>query len=134
MKVAISSQDKRRIARGRGWPAAYFLIVDTDSMTFDAVENERRGSAEIRRSMPRLRHRSPAQAVLTGNCGFQARRMLADAGIKLFKASRTGRPSSNSRGRSRSPCSCRISAGRWQTGFGTGIAEPVRKAGRSPRD
>jgi predicted Fe-Mo cluster-binding NifX family protein len=67
--------------------AAYFLIVDTGSMVYDAIENERAGSSadidEI--NAARLVIDAGAQAVLTGNCGFEARRMLATAGIKLFE-------------------------------------------------
>ena len=67
--------------------AAYFLIVDTGSMTYDALENERAGgSADIAEiNAARLIIDAGVQAVLTGNCGFEARRMLATAGIKLFE-------------------------------------------------
>jgi predicted Fe-Mo cluster-binding NifX family protein len=89
MNVAISSQDKRWDSPVEPWlgRAAYFLIVDTDSMIFDALENESTGDAphvaEIKAA--RLVIDAGAQAVLTGNCGFEARRMLASAGIRLFQ-------------------------------------------------
>jgi predicted Fe-Mo cluster-binding NifX family protein len=67
--------------------AAYFLLVDTGSMIFDAIENESAGdSADIDEvNAARLVIDAGAQAVLTGNCGSEARRMLATAGIKLFQ-------------------------------------------------
>jgi predicted Fe-Mo cluster-binding NifX family protein len=89
MEVAISSQGKRRDSQVEPWfgRAAYFLIVDTGSMTFDAVENERAGdSADIDEiNAARLVIDAGAQAVLTGNCGPDARHMFASAGIKLFQ-------------------------------------------------
>ncbi len=91
MKVAISSQDKRRNSPLELWfgRAAYYLIVDTDSMTFDAIENPNAGdSADIDEiNAARLVIGSGAQAVLTGNCGYEVRRMFADAGVKLFQVS-----------------------------------------------
>jgi predicted Fe-Mo cluster-binding NifX family protein len=90
MKVAISSQGKRRDSQVEPWfgRAAFFLIVDTGSMVFDALENESPGdSAEIDEiNAARLLIDAGVQAVLTGNCGFEARRMLTTAGIKLFQS------------------------------------------------
>jgi predicted Fe-Mo cluster-binding NifX family protein len=89
MKVAISSQGKRRDSPVEPWfgRAAYFLLVDTGSMVFDAVVNESAGySPDIDEvNAARLVIDAGVQAVLTGNCGFEARRMLATAGIKLFE-------------------------------------------------
>jgi predicted Fe-Mo cluster-binding NifX family protein len=67
--------------------APYFLIVDTGSMVYDAIENEdAAGSVDIDEiNAARLVIEAGVQAVLTGNCGFEARRMLAAAGIKLFE-------------------------------------------------
>jgi predicted Fe-Mo cluster-binding NifX family protein len=89
MRVAVSAQGKRRDSPVEPWfgRAAYFLIADTGSMIFDAVENESAGeSASIDEvQAARLVIDAGVQAVLTGNCGFEARRMLATAGIKLFQ-------------------------------------------------
>jgi len=67
--------------------AAYFLLVDTDNMIADAIENESAGDppaiGEI--NAARLVIDAGAQAVLTGNCGLDARHMLATAGVKLFQ-------------------------------------------------
>ena len=90
MKVAISSQGKRQDSPVELWfgRAAYFLLVDTDSMIRDAIENENTGNppdiGEI--NAARLVIDAGAQAVLTGNCGYEVRRMFADAGIKLFQS------------------------------------------------
>jgi len=91
MRVAISSQGKRREAQVEPWlgRAAYFLIVDTDSMIFDPLENESPGESpeldEI--NAARLLVDAGVQAVLTGNCGHEVRRMFATAGIKVFQSS-----------------------------------------------
>ena len=90
MKAAISAQDKRRDSPVEPWlgRAAYLLLVDTGSMVFDAIENENTGDGanldEV--NAARLIIDARAQAVLTGNCGYEVRRMFADAGIKLFQS------------------------------------------------
>jgi predicted Fe-Mo cluster-binding NifX family protein len=90
MKVAISSQDKRRDSPVELWfgRAAYYLIVDTDNMIFDAIENENAGDppdiAEVHAA--RLVIDAGAKAVLTGNCSYEVRRMFADAGVRLFQS------------------------------------------------
>jgi predicted Fe-Mo cluster-binding NifX family protein len=89
MKMAISSQGKRRDSQVEPWfgRAAYFLIADTGSMTFDAIENEAAGdSADIDEiNAARLVINAGVRAVLTGNCGLDARHMFATAGVKLFQ-------------------------------------------------
>jgi len=89
MKVAISSQGKRQDSPAELWfgRAAYLLLVDTDHMILDAIENESAGApADIGEiNAARLVIDAGAQAVLTGNCGYEARRMFADAGVKLFQ-------------------------------------------------
>jgi len=90
MKVAVTSQDRRQDSPVEPWlgRAAYFHLVDTDHMIFDAIENESAGEspdvAEV--NAARLIIDARAQAVLTGNCGYEVRRMFADAGIKLFQS------------------------------------------------
>ncbi len=90
MRVAVSSQDKRPDSLVEPWfgRAAFFLITDTDNMIFDALENERMGETlqidEIQAA--RLVIDAGVEAVLTGNCGFETRRMLAAAGIRLFQS------------------------------------------------
>jgi predicted Fe-Mo cluster-binding NifX family protein len=89
MKVAISSQGKRRDSPVESWfgRAAYFLLADTGNMVFDAIENENAGDppdiGEV--NAARLLIDAGVRAVLTGNCGYEARRMFANAGVKLFQ-------------------------------------------------
>jgi predicted Fe-Mo cluster-binding NifX family protein len=89
MKLAVSSQGKRRDAPVEPWfgKAAYFLMVDTDNMIIDALENDRtEGPEDINEiNAARLVIDAGAQAVLTGNCSLDARRMFAAAGVKLFQ-------------------------------------------------
>lgn len=87
MKVAVSCEGKTLDAAvdQRFGRAARFLIVDTDSMTFDVLENENvaaAGGAGINTAKMVLD--AGAQAVLTGNCGPNAERTLATGNVKLF--------------------------------------------------
>ncbi len=62
-----------------------FLIVDTDAMTFEAIENANGalgGGAGIQSAQ--LIARKGAGAVLTGSCGPNAHRTLAAAGIDVM--------------------------------------------------
>ena len=63
----------------------YFLIVDTDSMDFEAVENASvmlGGGAGIQSAQ--LMAEKGVQSVLTGNCGPNAYQTLAAAGIGVI--------------------------------------------------
>ena len=90
MRIAISSQGKRRDSSVEPWfgRAAYYLLVDTDSMTLDAIENESAGDAPDIHEVngARLVIDAEVRAVLTGNCSYEVRRMFADAGVKLFQS------------------------------------------------
>jgi len=64
---------------------ACFLLVETDTMTFDVVENAGSalgGGAGIQAAQ--LMARRGARAVLTGNCGPNAHQTLGAAGIEVF--------------------------------------------------
>ena len=77
---ALDSQVDQRFGR-----AAYFLVVDPDTMDFTAVENESivaAGGAGI--SAAKAVVDAGAEAVLTGNCGPNAERTLSAAGVRLF--------------------------------------------------
>jgi predicted Fe-Mo cluster-binding NifX family protein len=87
MKVAISSNGKDLSAEidPRFGRCAYFLFVDTDSMQFEAFDNESiamSGGAGIQAAEFVSSQR--AEAVLTGNCGPNAVKALKAAGVKLF--------------------------------------------------
>jgi predicted Fe-Mo cluster-binding NifX family protein len=87
MKIAVTSTGKtldsqvdQRLGR-----AAYFVIVDTETMDFDVVENDSvaaAGGAGI--SAAKTITDAGAEAVLTGNCGPNAQRTLSAAGVKLY--------------------------------------------------
>ncbi len=87
MKIAISStgqtlesQIDQRFGR-----ASYFIIVDTESMEFEVIENENAagaGGAGI--NSAKVVIDAQAEAVLTGNCGPNAQRTLNAADLKLY--------------------------------------------------
>lgn len=87
MKIAVTATgpglDEQVEARfGR---CAYFLIVDTDSMEFEAVENPNvavGGGAGIQSAQ--LLAEKEAQTVLTGNCGPNAFQVFGAAGIQVI--------------------------------------------------
>lgn len=87
MKICITSEgdnlDSKVDARfGR---CQYFIILDTDTMEFEAIKNpniETMGGAGIQSSQ--LVAAKRAKAVLTGNVGPNAFQTLQAAGIEIF--------------------------------------------------
>ena len=87
MKIAITStgatlDDQVEARFGR---CAYFLIVDTDSMECEAIENPNvaaGGGAGVQSAQ--LMADKGAQAVLTGNCGPNAFQVFGAAGIQVI--------------------------------------------------
>ena len=87
MKIAITSTGNTLDAEvdPRFGRAAFFLIVDTDTGKFEAVENgavNAGGGAGV--SAAKTVADAGAKAVLTGNCGPNAERTLSAAGIELY--------------------------------------------------
>jgi len=87
MKIAVTSNGKNPNSQvdPRFGRAAYFIIVDTETMDFDTVENESvaaGGGAGI--TSAKLVTDAGAEAVLTGNCGPNAERTLTAGGVKLY--------------------------------------------------
>lgn len=87
MKIAVTSAGKTLNSQvdPRFGRAAYFVIVDTETIDFDAVENESvaaAGGAGI--TSAKLVIDTGAEAVLTGNCGPNAERTLTAGGVKLY--------------------------------------------------
>jgi predicted Fe-Mo cluster-binding NifX family protein len=87
MKIAITScgQTLDSQVDPRFGRAACFVIIDTETMDFSAIENSSvtaAGGAGI--SAAKTVIDAGAQAVLTGNCGPNAERTLSAAGIKLY--------------------------------------------------
>jgi len=87
MKIAVTSTAKTLDSQvdQRFGRAAYFVIIETETMDFRVIENESvtaAGGAGI--SSAKVVIDSGAEAVLTGNCGPNAERALSAAGIKLY--------------------------------------------------
>ncbi len=87
MKVAVSSsgKDLESLIDPRFGRCTYFLIVETQDMSFEAFENQSAalgGGAGIQSAQ--FITFQGAQAVITGNCGPNAVKTLAAAGLKVF--------------------------------------------------
>jgi predicted Fe-Mo cluster-binding NifX family protein len=64
---------------------AYFVIIETDDMSFEVVENSNAtlgGGAGIQAAQ--LVAQRKASAVLTGNCGPNAHQTLSAAGLSVY--------------------------------------------------
>ncbi len=87
MKIAVSShgKDLNSQINPRFGRCEYFLIVNTDDMSFEAIENKSASlssGAGIEAAL--LVISNGAKAVITGNCGPKAVQTLSTAGIDLF--------------------------------------------------
>ena len=87
MKVAVSSTGPNMDADidPRFGRCPYFIIIDTESMAYEALENTIAASSSgAGISTTQMITNIEVQAVLTGNCGPNAYQILEAAGIKLF--------------------------------------------------
>jgi len=87
MKLAVTSVgiDLNAQVDPRFGRAAYFVVVETETMAFEAIENSNvaaAGGAGINSAKAVID--TGAQAVLTGNCGPNAERTLRAGNIKLY--------------------------------------------------
>jgi len=87
MKIAVTATGPSLDAEidPRFGRCAYFLIVETDDMSFEAVKNENAtlgGGAGIQSGQ--LVAEKGAKAVLTGNCGPNAFQALAAASVQII--------------------------------------------------
>jgi predicted Fe-Mo cluster-binding NifX family protein len=88
MKIAVSSTGKNLEATldARFGRAAYFVIVDPDTLAFETVENKQNlnlpQGAGIQAAKTVLQHK--ADALITVNCGPKAFKVLEAAGIKVY--------------------------------------------------
>jgi predicted Fe-Mo cluster-binding NifX family protein len=87
MKIAVSSQGKNLESPldPRFGRCAYFLIVETDDMSFEAFNNENMslgGGAGIQSAQ--FVASKGVKAILTGYCGPNATRTLSAAGVELY--------------------------------------------------
>ena len=86
MKIAVTSigESLNSEVDPRFGRAAFFVIVDTDTMDFVAVENESAASGAAGIGAAKCVIDEGIEAVLTGNCGPNAQRTLDAAAVKLF--------------------------------------------------
>jgi predicted Fe-Mo cluster-binding NifX family protein len=87
MKIAVSSSgmDLDSLIDPRFGRCAYFLMVETDDMSFEVFDNQSTasgGGAGIQSAQ--FISSKGAQAVITGNCGPNAVKTLAAGGIEMF--------------------------------------------------
>lgn len=87
MKIAITATGKTLDSQvdPRFGRADYFVLIDTETMGVETIENQNvaaAGGAGI--SSAKTVIDAGARAVLTGNCGPNAHRTLAAAGIKIY--------------------------------------------------
>jgi len=87
MKIAVSSSGKNldSLIDPRFGRCAYFLLVETDNMSFEVFDNQSMasgGGAGIQSAQ--FISSKGAKAVITGNCGPNAVKTLAAAGIEVF--------------------------------------------------
>jgi predicted Fe-Mo cluster-binding NifX family protein len=87
MKIAVSSKGKDldALIDPRFGRCAYFLIIETDDMSFEVFDNQSTslgGGAGIQSAQ--FISSKGAKAVITGNCGPNAVKTLSAAGIEVF--------------------------------------------------
>ena len=87
MKIAVSSSGKDLDSQvdPRFGRCTYFVIVETDNMSFEAFDNENialGGGAGIQSAQ--FVASKGAEAVITGNCGPNAVQTLSASRVKVF--------------------------------------------------
>jgi predicted Fe-Mo cluster-binding NifX family protein len=88
MKVAVTSSGPElgSAVDPRFGRARYFIIVDTDTGEFRAIDNEQNLNAAQGAGIQAAQHVAAegVEAVITGHCGPKAFRTLSTGGIKVF--------------------------------------------------
>ena len=88
MKVAVSAQGKDLNASvdPRFGRAPYFIIIDPDTMEYEAIDNKQSlnmpQGAGVQAAMTIINHQ--AEVLLTGNCGPKAFRTLKAANVNVI--------------------------------------------------
>ena len=85
MKIAVTAAGESMDAQvdPRFGRAAYFVVVDTETMDFEAVENGNAASGGAGINAAKIAIDAGAGAVLTGHCGPNAERTLRARNVKL---------------------------------------------------
>jgi predicted Fe-Mo cluster-binding NifX family protein len=88
MKIAVTSrgQDLSSEVDTRFGRARYFIIVDTETGEFSALDNEQNLNAAQGAGVQAAQHVAGQgiEAVITGHCGPRAFQVLTAGGIKVF--------------------------------------------------
>ena len=86
MKIAVTSTGEGLNSEvdPRFGRAAFFVIGDTDTMDFVAIENENAAGGAAGIGAAKCIIDEGAEAVLTGHCGPNAQRTLDAANVKLY--------------------------------------------------
>ena len=86
MKIGLSStgKDMQSQVDPRFGRCAYFIIIQTDDMTFEVFENENNSIGGAGIHSARFLNEKGVQAVLTGNCGPNAMDVFNDCKIKVI--------------------------------------------------
>jgi predicted Fe-Mo cluster-binding NifX family protein len=86
MKIAISSSGRTLDSQvdQRFGRAEYFIIIETEGMEFEVLNNNIVASSGAGINTAKLLVDAGVEAVLTGNCGLNAQKTLSAAGIKLY--------------------------------------------------
>ena len=90
MKVAVTAQGKNLQAKidPRFGRAENFIIVDLETMDYEAISNEGMNVAHgAGTQSAMLMSQKEVEAVITGNVGPNAHQTLTAAGIKMYQAS-----------------------------------------------
>ncbi len=88
MKLAITATGKDLDAQtdSRFGRAAYFIMVDADTMAFEAVSNSQSldlpQGAGIQAGQTIVKNK--VDVLITGNCGPKAFQLLQNAGVKIY--------------------------------------------------
>jgi predicted Fe-Mo cluster-binding NifX family protein len=86
MKIAVTSTGERLDSQvdPRFGRAPFFLIGDTETMEFVAIENQNAAGGAAGIGAAKLVVDKGVEAVLTGNCGPNAESTLSASSVKLY--------------------------------------------------
>lgn len=86
MRIAVTStgEDLGSAVDPRFGRAAFFVIGDTETMDFTAIENENAAGGAAGIGSAKRVIDEGVDAVLTGHCGPNAQRTLDAAGVKIY--------------------------------------------------